>query len=108
MIQILHETEKFQTTFFQLKMPKQRMKMPREMEHLMGQANKEYLVGGHEKAIEICERVIQEHPEFYQPYETLSEIYIDYAKKLGGAKLVVLLDSEVPELNYVGKPLCHF
>jgi len=62
------------------------MKMPREMEHLMGQANKEYLVGGHEKAIEICERVIQEHPEFYQPYETLSEIYIDYAKKLGGAK----------------------
>ena len=62
--------------------------MPKEMQQLMGQANKDYLNGNHQRGIEICKRIIQEHPQCDSPYETLAKIYLEVADK-GGTKFVV-------------------
>ena len=63
------------------------MNIPTAMQNLMGQANKEYMRGDHQQAIKICKRIIQEHPQCFKPYETLSEIYSEVAR-MGGSKFV--------------------
>jgi len=77
-------------------LPKQRVNIPTAMQNLMGQANKEYMRGDHQQAIKICKRIIQEHPQCFKPYETLSEIYSEVAR-MGGSNSQTL--EELTELS---------